>query len=215
MATRGNITVTCPIPRPEEWCDSSAAARGALVCYKGSSGATTGPTCRDVGHSRPPVGDTRPMDLTSTVRRLGRTRWFARAGRATAGLDRRLQKVSRGRWSTLGRPTLPQLILTTTGRRSGEPREAVLLYAVDGDGWVLIGSNWGQEHHPAWSGNLLADPRATVTIAGVTTPVVATLADDAERARLLPALLAVWPGYEDYAARAGRDLRVFRLSPQD
>ncbi|WP_421732623.1 nitroreductase family deazaflavin-dependent oxidoreductase [Cellulomonas sp.] len=153
------------------------------------------------------------MDLTSAVRRLGRTRWFAHAGRATSGLDRRLQKASRGRWSTLGRPSLPQLILTTTGRRSGESREAVLLYAVDGDGWVLIGSNWGQEHHPAWSGNLLADPRATVTIAGVTTPVVATLADDDERARLLPALLAVWPAYETYAARSGRELRVFRLAP--
>ena len=48
---------------------------------------------------------------------------------------------------------------------------------------------------------------------GVTTPVVASLADDDERARLLPALLAVWPGYDDYAARAGRELRVFRLAP--
>ena len=70
-------------------------------------------------------------------------------------------------------------------------------------------------HHPAWSGNLLADPRATVTVDGVTTAVVASLADDDERARLLPALLAVWPGYDDYAARAGRELRVFRLAPPD
>jgi len=154
-----------------------------------------------------------PMSVHSLVRRLGRTRWFARVGRATSGLDRRLQKASRGRLSVLGKPTLPQLILTTTGRTSGEPREAVLLYARDGDGWVLMGSNWGQEHHPAWSGNLLAHPRATVTIAGVTTPVTAALADDAERARLLPALLAVWPGYDDYAARAsGRELRIFRLT---
>jgi deazaflavin-dependent oxidoreductase (nitroreductase family) len=153
------------------------------------------------------------MRVSSLLRRLGRTRWFARLGRAVSTLDRRLQKVSRGRWTVLGRSSLPQLILTTTGRRSGEPREAVLLYAVDGDGWVLIGSNWGQEHHPAWSGNLLADPHATVTIAGVTTPVVATLADDDERARLLPALLDVWPAYEVYAARSGRQLRVFRLAP--
>lgn len=159
------------------------------------------------------IGHTRPMDPTAAVRRLGRTRWFARLGRATAGLDRRLQKATGGRWSTLGRSPLPQLILTTTGRRSGKARESVLLYAVDGDGWVVIGSNWGQEHHPAWSGNLLADPRATVTVRGVTAPVVATLVDEAERARLLPELLAVWPGYADYAARAGRELRVFRLAP--
>ncbi|MBO3086466.1 nitroreductase family deazaflavin-dependent oxidoreductase [Cellulomonas fengjieae] len=153
------------------------------------------------------------MDLTPTVRRLGRTRWFARLGRACAGVDRRLHKATRGRWSVLGPVTLPQLVLTTTGRRSGEPREAVLLYAADGDGWVLIGSNWGQEHHPAWSGNLLADPRATVTIGDLTRPVVASLADADECQRLLPALLAVWPGYADYAARAGRELRVFRLAP--
>lgn len=153
------------------------------------------------------------MDPTPTVRLLGRTRWFARLGRTASGLDRRLQKATGGRWSVLGRPTLPQLLLTTTGRTSGQPREALLLYAADGDGWVVIGSNWGQAHHPAWSGNLLADPRAAVTVAGVTTPVVGTLADDAERARLLPALLAVWPGYDDYAARTDRDLRVFRLAP--
>ncbi|WP_426594575.1 nitroreductase family deazaflavin-dependent oxidoreductase [Cellulomonas sp. McL0617] len=154
------------------------------------------------------------MSVKSVTRRLGRTRWFARAGRAVSGLDRRLQKATRGRMSVLGKPTLPHLILTTTGRKSGEPREAVLLYAVDGDGWVLIGSNWGQEHHPAWSGNLLADPGASVTIAGVTTPVTASLASDAERERLLPALLAVWPAYETYASRAAdRELRVFRLAP--
>ena len=154
------------------------------------------------------------MGATSLLRRLGRSRWFARAGRATSGLDRRLQKATRGRLSILGKPTLPHLILTTTGRTTGEPREALLLYAVDGDGWVLIGSNWGQERHPAWSGNLLAEPHATVTIAGVSTPVKASLATADERDRLLPALLAVWPAYEAYAARASdRELRVFRLAP--
>lgn len=154
------------------------------------------------------------MSVKSITLRLGRTRWFARAGKATSRLDRRLQKATRGRVSILGKPTLPHLILTTTGRKSGEPREALLLYAVDGDGWVLIGSNWGQGHHPAWSGNLLANPSASVTIAGVTVPVTASLASDAERARLLPALLAVWPAYENYAERAAdRELRVFRLAP--
>ncbi|WP_456787860.1 nitroreductase/quinone reductase family protein [Cellulomonas sp. P5_C5] len=153
------------------------------------------------------------MGFTAIVRRVGRTRGFARIGRATSRIDRWLHRASRGRLSVLGRPTLPHLVLTTTGRTSGEPREAVLLYAVDGDGWVLIGSNWGQERHPAWSGNLLADPHASVTIAGRTTPVVATLADADERARLLGALLAVWPAYADYADRTDRELRVFRLAP--
>nr|WP_225224977.1 nitroreductase/quinone reductase family protein [Cellulomonas sp. JH27-2] len=144
---------------------------------------------------------------------MGRTRWFARLGRALTGLDRRLQKATSGRWSVLGRSQLPQLILTTTGARSGQPREAVLLYARDGERWLIMGSNWGQAHHPAWSTNLLADPRASVTVSGRTTTVVAHLTLDDERTRLLPALLAVWPGYEEYAARSGRDLRVFTLTP--
>lgn len=152
------------------------------------------------------------MHFTDAVRRLGRTRWFARVGRAVAGIDRRLQKATSGRWSVLGRAQLPQLILTTTGARSGQPREAVLLYARDDDSWVVMGSNWGQTHHPAWSANLLADPRASVTVGGRTSAVVAHLTHDDERARLLPALLAVWPGYEEYAARSGRDLRVFTLT---
>jgi deazaflavin-dependent oxidoreductase (nitroreductase family) len=153
------------------------------------------------------------VDITAALRRAGRTRWFARLGRAVSRLDRRIQKATDGRWSVLGRPTLPQLVLTTTGRRSGEPRDSVLLFARDGARWVVVGSNWGQQHHPAWSGNLLADPRAAVTVGGRRTEVLAHLADADERARLLDALRAVWPGYDDYAVRAGRELRVFVLTP--
>ncbi|WP_246117304.1 nitroreductase/quinone reductase family protein [Cellulomonas composti] len=154
------------------------------------------------------------MGFTGWVRTVGRQRWFARLGRAMTRVDRRLQKATGGRWSVLGRSCLPQLILTTTGRRSGEPRESVLLFARDDASWVVMGSNWGQEHHPAWSYNLLAEPRATVTVGGRTTAVSAHLATDDERARLLPALLEVWPGYEQYAQRAGRELRVFVLTPE-
>jgi deazaflavin-dependent oxidoreductase (nitroreductase family) len=154
------------------------------------------------------------MGFESAVRRLGTTRWFARLGRAASGLDRRLQQRTRGRWSVLGRPTLPQLVLTTTGRVSGEPRAATLLYVRDGERFVVLGSNWGQDHHPAWSGNLLAQPRASVTLAGVTTPVVAAIASDDDRARLMPALLEVWPGYAAYAQRSGRELRMFVLTPE-
>ncbi|WP_029291251.1 nitroreductase/quinone reductase family protein [Cellulomonas sp. HZM] len=155
------------------------------------------------------------MDLTPAVRRLGRTRWFAWVGARVSGIDRRIQKRTSGRWSVLGRAHLPQLVLTTTGRRSGEPREAALLYVRDGSAWVVVGSNWGQQHHPAWSLNLLADPHATVTVTGQATPVVARLADEDERSRLMPQLRAVWPGYDEYAARSGRDLRVFLLEPTD
>lgn len=154
------------------------------------------------------------VTLTDVARRLGSTRAFARIGRAVSGVDRRLQRATGGRWSVLGRVRLPQLVLTTTGRRSGDPRDAVLLYARDGSAWVVLASNWGQAHDPAWALNLLADPRATVTVAGVGTPVRARTASDDERARLLPRLREIWPGYDAYAERAGRPLPLFVLEPQ-
>src|SRR5207248_10744672 len=122
--------------------------------------------------------------LTSIVQRLGHRRWFAIAGRRFVPVDRWLFRHTRGRWSVLDRSGLPSLLLTTTGRRSGEPRTQPLLYAPDGDGYVVIGSNWGQEHHPLWTENLLRQRDATVTVDGVAAPVRATLATGAERDRL-------------------------------
>ena len=154
------------------------------------------------------------MRYPQMLQRLGHQRWFAALGRAMVPVDRWIQRVTRGRLTVVGRHGLPALLLTTTGRRSGEPRTQPLLYAPDGDGYVVVGSNWGQPHHPAWSANLLANPSATVTVNGTVTPVRATLATGPERERLWALLLAQWPAYETYRQRAGRDLRVFRLTPQ-
>jgi deazaflavin-dependent oxidoreductase (nitroreductase family) len=129
-------------------------------------------------------------------------------------LDRRLIRLTRGRLSVIGwRTAPPTLLLTTRGRTSGLLRERPLLYARDGDAYVVLGSNWGQARHPARSGNLLADPAATMTIAGETTAVRATLLEGSERDRVWPLLLRVWPAYRDYDARADRTLRIFRLEP--
>lgn len=155
------------------------------------------------------------MNLTSLARRAGRTRWFAALGRSTSRLDRRLQVATHGRWSVLGRPRLPQVVLTTTGRRSGEQREVVLVAPRHGAGWVVIASNWGQAQHPAWALNLLADPRASVTERGTRTNVRARVAADDEARELVPRLRELWPGYEAYADRAGRELYVFVLEPDE
>ena len=77
----------------------------------------------------------------------------------------------------------------------------------------MLGSNWGQAEHPAWSGNLLADPAATITVDGRSVVVRAGLVEGPERDRLWPLLLQVWPAYREYDARADRTLRVFRLEP--
>lgn len=150
--------------------------------------------------------------LGGVLRRWGRRRWFARLGRAMVPLDRGLGRLTRGRFVAFGRKDLPSLLITTTGRRSGEPRSNPLLYAPDGDAFVVIGSNWGQAHHPAWSSNLLANPQATVTLGGQTIAVRARCVEGAERERLRELLLRVWPAYTAYEERAaGRALRIFRL----
>ncbi|MBM2616295.1 nitroreductase family deazaflavin-dependent oxidoreductase [Actinoplanes sp. LDG1-06] len=128
-------------------------------------------------------------------------------------LDRRLIRLTKGRLSVTGwRTAPPTLLLTTRGRRSGRLRERPLLYARDGDAYIVMGSNWGQAQHPAWSGNLLADPAGQVTVAGETFAVHAALVEGPERDRLWPLLLRVWPAYREYDARSGRELRVFRLT---
>jgi deazaflavin-dependent oxidoreductase (nitroreductase family) len=147
------------------------------------------------------------------LRMLGHRRWFAWLGRRLTPVDRWLRRRTRGRWSLSGDRTTPSLLLTTTGRRSGLPRVQPLLYARDGAGYVVVGSNWGQPGHPAWSANLLSHPAATVEVDGERIPVLASLATGADRDRLWTLLAAVWPAYDTYDRRAGRELRVFRLTP--
>jgi deazaflavin-dependent oxidoreductase (nitroreductase family) len=151
---------------------------------------------------------------TALLRRLGARRWFATLGRWLTPIDRRLYRLTGGRWSVIGRHELPSLLLTTTGRTSGLPRTQPLLYAVDGDGYVVIGSNWGQAHHPAWSSNLLAEPAARVLLGDREFDVHATLTTGDERDRLWQSVQRIWPGYAAYAERAAhRELRIFRLAP--
>jgi deazaflavin-dependent oxidoreductase (nitroreductase family) len=81
------------------------------------------------------------------------------------------------------------------------------------NGFLVVGSNFGKEHHPAWTANLIANPEATVTFKGEDIPVVAHLLAPDEKAKVWPELLKIWPAWTSYTARSGRDLRVFRLTP--
>ncbi len=151
---------------------------------------------------------------TALVRRLGSRRWFATMGRVLTPLDHKLYRLTAGRWSIIGRQQLPTLLLTSTGSRSGLPRAHPLLYARDGDAYVVVGSNWGQAQHPAWSANLLARPAAQVTLGDRRFDVTAELVTGAERDRLWQQMQRIWPGYAAYAQRAAdRQIRIFRLTP--
>lgn len=146
------------------------------------------------------------------ARRLGHGKTFARVGRLLVPADRLVARLTGGRVIALG--LLPSLLLTTTGRRSGQPRSNPLLYAPDGDAFVVIGSNWGQPRQPAWALNLLAEPAAEVCLGGVRIPVRARLTSGAERDRLWRLLVEQWPAYQTYVRRAGgRNIPIFRLEP--
>jgi deazaflavin-dependent oxidoreductase (nitroreductase family) len=151
---------------------------------------------------------------TNVIRSLGHQRWFAAFGRKAVPIDRWLQRTTGGRVTVIGRSALPTLLLTTRGRKSGRPRTVPLLYARDGDRFVVTASNWGQEHHPAWSGNLLACADATVSLPGRREiPVRAALVEGAERDRVWPLVIRVWPAYDTYVERSGRVIRMFVLTP--
>lgn len=131
--------------------------------------------------------------------------------RKATPLDRRLLVRSRGRFTLLGPIGAPTLLLTTTGAKSGLPRVSPLLYWRDGGRLHVVGSNFGQDRHPAWSGNLLKDPQATVTIGGRDVPVVGHLLEGAERYRVWQGFVEMARTYAVYGERTDRHIRVFAL----
>ncbi|TXI60764.1 nitroreductase family deazaflavin-dependent oxidoreductase [Mycolicibacterium mageritense] len=131
--------------------------------------------------------------------------------RAVVPLDERVVNRTKRRFSLFGPLSMPELLLTTTGRKSGQPRTTVLSYVHDDVRLLVVGSNFGQERHPSWSTNLVADPRASVSMAGQDIPVTATLLTDGERDAALQRFLA-YPMYRAYQTRTDRDLRVFALT---
>jgi deazaflavin-dependent oxidoreductase (nitroreductase family) len=135
----------------------------------------------------------------------------SRLVRHLAPLDDWLLRKSRGRYTFFGSAPMRVLVLTTIGRKSGERRDIALTYMRDESRLFVLGSNFGQAHHPAWSSNLLANPDAWVTIRGKEIPVTATLLTGADRESALARFLNV-PIYRTYQARTERDLRLFALS---
>jgi deazaflavin-dependent oxidoreductase (nitroreductase family) len=148
------------------------------------------------------------------VQKVAGTRGFAALGsKVFPPLDRLVHKLTGGR-VVLSAGMVPSLVLTATGRKSGEPRRTPLATLPIDDDFLVVGSNFGKEHHPVWTANLLANPDATVSFRGQTIPVRARLLDAAEKQAVWPQLLRLWPTYDRYVERSGRDLRVFRLERQ-
>ena len=109
---------------------------------------------------------------------------------------------------------LPSLLLDTIGVKTGFVRTSPLLYVRDGDDFVVIGTNFGQLTHPAWTANLLAHPQATIEVGQVRVAVEAELVDQAGWDRNWPRFCAVYAGYARYLETCGdRTPRMFLLHP--
>ena len=115
------------------------------------------------------------------------------------GLDRRLLRISRGRVSCA--LTWPSLLLTTTGARTGRTHTVPLLYLADGDLLILVASNGGRPHHPAWYYNLKVHPQVQVAIRGRSGMYLACEASEEERTQLWPRIVDLFRGYASYQER--------------
>ena len=110
--------------------------------------------------------------------------------------------------------TLPVVLLTTTGRRSGKLRTVPLCSFRDGDDVVVIASYGGLDQPPAWWLNLQADPQAEVQAGRARRSVTARNAAPEERARLWAEVTSRAPGYLDYERRTVREIPVVILQPR-
>ena len=155
-----------------------------------------------------------PRALRRPVAWLARTRAFRAVGpRIMPPFERAMHRLTRGRMQASGL-LVPSLVLHTTGAKTGLPRDTALMYCPDGDDMLVTGSNFARGAHPAWTVNLLQHPDAAASVRGRRVPVRAALVPSDQREAVWTKLEENWPGYREYERSAGRELRIFRLTPR-
>ena len=128
-------------------------------------------------------------------------------------IHRWLYRGSGGKWGQtfFGSPIL---LLTTTGRRTGQPRTWPLTYLPEGERLIVIASNGGQPNHPAWYLNLRANPQVSAQLGDQTHTMIAKTAEGAERARLWSRVVEEYPAYAGYQRKTDRQIPVVVLRPE-
>jgi len=107
----------------------------------------------------------------------------------------------------------PILLLNTVGRKSGKKRTTPLLYAMDGEDFVLIASKGGTPTHPAWYLNLIAAPDVTVEVGDREARVRAEEVSGEEKTRLWQKMVEMYPTYDDYQTKTEREIPLLLLHP--
>jgi deazaflavin-dependent oxidoreductase (nitroreductase family) len=107
----------------------------------------------------------------------------------------------------------PTLLITTIGRKTGNPRRSALIYGKDGDNYVILASNGGAPDAPLWYHNLVANPKVELQVDSEQVQATARTAAGDERARLWKLMAEIWPAYDDYQTKTDREIQVVVLEP--
>jgi len=131
---------------------------------------------------------------------------------ASGGTDGHMYKIAQP-----GRPelTVPSLLLTTVGRKSGEKYIFPLFYGTTGNSYIIVASKGGAPEHPGWYRNILANPDVEVQIGTRKFAAKARTVTGDERSALWTKALEFWPPYADYALKTTREIPVVVLDPID
>lgn len=108
---------------------------------------------------------------------------------------------------------VPTLLLTSTGRRTGQPRTSALIFGRNEDDYLLVASMGGAPKHPQWYLNLVAEPHAEIQVQAQQIAVVARTASPEEKPDLWAIMRGLWPNYDAYQERTERDIPLVILSP--
>jgi deazaflavin-dependent oxidoreductase (nitroreductase family) len=125
-------------------------------------------------------------------------------------VDRYLETDGREGHAWQGTQTL---ILTTTGRRSGLPRQSPLIYGRHGNDYLIVASKGGAPEHPGWYLNLVANPEVELQVKGDRIHARARTATPEEKAELWSIMTKEWPDYDGYQEKTDRDIPVVVLEP--
>jgi deazaflavin-dependent oxidoreductase (nitroreductase family) len=109
--------------------------------------------------------------------------------------------------------TVPSLLLTTTGRKSGEKFIFPLFYGELGNSYIIVASKGGAPDHPGWYKNLVANPEVEVQVGTKKLKAKARTVTGEERTRLWQEALKFWPPYADYEKKTERQIPVVVLDP--
>ena len=153
--------------------------------------------------------------LTPVAIKFGSYAWAPKLLPQIVWLDKRLQKLTRGRYCFVDVAGLPSIELTVPGRKSGVPRSTNLLTVPDGPDWLIAGSFFGDPRPPAWAANLRATETATIRYQRRRRTVTWRELEGEEREQAWVTMNRTWPNFDKYAERIDRVIPVFRLTAVD